>query len=183
MHRLSLRTALFSLLMLTLLVAARPAVRAQDARARPIPATAAPYDPVAVPAGPDAPLGLTFTVNSTADQADSSPGNGVCETANGSGVCTLRAAVMETNALFGTDTIIVPYGVYHLDRAGTNEDHARTGDLDIHDHLTIVGRPRGTEYPIIHADSAMANERAFHVIDRSPPLTVLLRYLTLPDSN
>ncbi len=45
----------------------------------------------------------TFTVNSTADGADASPGNGVCATA--AGVCTLRAAVQEANALAGADTI------------------------------------------------------------------------------
>ena len=34
-----------------------------------------------------------LTVNSTADSADSSPGDGVCETAPGNGECTLRAAI------------------------------------------------------------------------------------------
>ncbi len=47
-----------------------------------------------------------FTVNSNLDAADASPGNGVCATA--AGVCTLRAAVMEAEALSGTDTITVP---------------------------------------------------------------------------
>ena len=45
----------------------------------------------------------TFTVNSTADGADAAPGNGVCATA--AGVCTLRAAVQEANALAGPDNI------------------------------------------------------------------------------
>ena len=37
----------------------------------------------------------TFTVNSTADVPASAPlNNGVCETAPGNGICTLRAAVM-----------------------------------------------------------------------------------------
>ena len=39
----------------------------------------------------------TFTVNSTADANDVSPGNGVCETTPGNGVCTLRAAIQESN--------------------------------------------------------------------------------------
>ncbi|MDO8615675.1 MAG: CSLREA domain-containing protein [Dehalococcoidia bacterium] len=42
-------------------------------------------------------LGATFTVDSTADAVDDAPGNGVCATAGA--VCTLRAAVQETNAL------------------------------------------------------------------------------------
>ena len=45
----------------------------------------------------------TFTVNSTADQGDASAGDGSCATA--AGVCTLRAAIQEANALAGTDTI------------------------------------------------------------------------------
>ena len=54
----------------------------------------------------------TFTVNSTADLVDSSPGNGVCATA--SGVCTLRAAIQEAGALPGSHTIVVPPGTYVL---------------------------------------------------------------------
>lgn len=46
---------------------------------------------------------LTFTVNSTGDEADAQVGNGVCATAGGS--CTLRAAIQEANAHPGPDTI------------------------------------------------------------------------------
>jgi len=45
----------------------------------------------------------TFTVNSLADTPDAAPGNGTCADANG--VCTLRAAIEESNNLFGDDTI------------------------------------------------------------------------------
>ncbi len=55
---------------------------------------------------------LTFTVNSTADTHDASPGNGIC--ADGGGHCTLRAAVEEANALAGDDTITLPAGTYGL---------------------------------------------------------------------
>src|SRR5262245_41978390 len=41
----------------------------------------------------------TFTVNSTGDQPDINPGNGICETTASGGVCTLRAAIQEANAL------------------------------------------------------------------------------------
>ena len=47
----------------------------------------------------------TFVVNDTGDGDDAVPGNGVCETANGNNVCTLRAAIQEVNALPGDDTI------------------------------------------------------------------------------
>lgn len=45
----------------------------------------------------------TFTVRSTADTSDASPGNGTC--ADSQGRCTLRAAIMESNQVAGHDTI------------------------------------------------------------------------------
>ena len=45
----------------------------------------------------------SFTVDSTLDTSDDTPGDGVCD--DGSGNCTLRAAIEEANALAGTDTI------------------------------------------------------------------------------
>jgi hypothetical protein len=48
----------------------------------------------------------TFTVNSTADLADLNVGDGICDaTASVEDTCTLRAAVQETNAALGADTI------------------------------------------------------------------------------
>lgn len=79
----------------------------------------------------------TFTVNSTLDAVDATPGDGICATAGA--VCTLRAAIQEANALAGSDTIIVPAGTYTLTIAGTNEQAAATGDLDITSTITIQG--------------------------------------------
>ena len=45
---------------------------------------------------------LTFTVNTTNDAADSTPGNGIC---NATGGCTLRAAIDEANIHPGPDNI------------------------------------------------------------------------------
>ena len=47
--------------------------------------------------------GETFVVTSTADETDRAPGQRHLRTA--SGECTLRAAIMESNALSGRDTI------------------------------------------------------------------------------
>jgi len=47
--------------------------------------------------------GLTLTVNSLLDDPDTNAGNGVCATAGA--VCTLRAAIQESNASPNTDTI------------------------------------------------------------------------------
>jgi CSLREA domain-containing protein len=51
------------------------------------------------------PAGGPFTVNSLADTADNSPGDGVCETAPSNSTCTLRAAIQEANAQPGADSI------------------------------------------------------------------------------
>jgi CSLREA domain-containing protein len=45
----------------------------------------------------------TFVVDSTSDEGDASPGDGVCATSSGS--CTLRAAIQEANATSGPNTI------------------------------------------------------------------------------
>lgn len=79
----------------------------------------------------------TFTVNSTTDAVDANPGDGTC--ADGSGDCTLRAAIQETNALAGADTINVPAGTYLIAITGTGEDAGAKGDLDILQDLVLVG--------------------------------------------
>lgn len=81
----------------------------------------------------------SFTVNSTDDIIDANPGDGVCETALSNSICTLRAAIQEANAYTGTNTIILPAGVYTLTLSGRDEDSAVTGDLDIIDRLIIRG--------------------------------------------
>jgi len=93
---------------------------------------------VALLVGPDhAAFGASFTADSTVDAADANPGDGVCATA--SGACTLRAAIQETNALPGADTISLSFETYNLSIPGANEDADATGDLDITDDLTITG--------------------------------------------
>src|SRR5437867_4299770 len=51
------------------------------------------------------------------------------------GVLSLREAVIQANASKGTNTIVVPAGTYMLSLAGTFEDAALTGDLDLTGHL------------------------------------------------
>ena len=84
--------------------------------------------------------GVTFTVNTIADEPDAKPGDGKCKSSP-SKKCTLRAAVMETNALAGKDTIVLPANAapYRLTYTGPYNDNARTGDLDITDNLVIQG--------------------------------------------
>ena len=86
-------------------------------------------------------LPATFTVSSTVDAPDTTPGDGHCDAdaATADDQCTLRAAVQETNATPGPDTIVLPAGVYKLTRKGAEEDAGLTGDLDVTDVLTITG--------------------------------------------
>ena len=102
--------------------------------------------------------GVTFVVNNTADAVDVSPGDGTCETANGNGICTLRAAVQETNTLPGPDTIQIPSGIYTLTLPGIDTS-AAVGDLDILDDLTIVGA--GADQTIIDGNQL---DRVIHVV-------------------
>lgn len=107
--------------------------------------------------------GDTFFVDSSADSVDAVPGDGVCAT--GGGVCTLRAAIMEANALAGDDRIDVPAGVFMLSLAGDGEDAAATGDLDITDDLRIVGA--GRDDTVINGIGA---DRVFHIFGASVDL-------------
>ena len=88
----------------------------------------------------------TFTVDSTTEAVDAKPGDGVCASGplpNEGARCTLRAAVMEANALGGAHSIALPPGVYTRFPFGSQEDAAVTGDLDITAALTITGPTSG----------------------------------------
>lgn len=79
-----------------------------------------------------------FTIDTTADTVDNNPGDGFC--ADVSGDCSLRAAVMEANALPGVEEIRLANGAtYVLSIAGAGEDLAATGDLDIAEEVVLIG--------------------------------------------
>ena len=98
-----------------------------------------------------------FIVDSTVDAVDDNPGDGFCD--DGSGSCTLRAAVMESNALPGEDEILLSDDVYILTIPGT-DNFAADGDLDIRDDLIITGI--GADETVIDAANLT---RVFHLID------------------
>jgi hypothetical protein len=100
---------------------------------------------VAVQAGTAAALG--FNVNVTYDAFDAFPGDLKCD--DGTGNCTLRAAVQESNATAAADDISVPGGVYQLTLVGPGA----AGDLDIYTQMRITGQgPRRTIVDGIGAD-------------------------------
>jgi CSLREA domain-containing protein len=71
----------------------------------------------------------TFAVTRTDD-----PVPGACDSD-----CSLREAVLAVDAGSGGDTISLPAGHYRLGIAGTGEDAAARGDLDLTKSVTIAG--------------------------------------------
>lgn len=106
----------------------------------------------------------TFTVNSSLDVNDANPGNGICD--DGSGNCTLRAALSEANALTGADIIILPAGIYTLTLTGANENGNVSGDLDV-DRGSVTIQGADAETTIIQAGTTITNgiDRVFHLLD------------------
>ena len=100
--------------------------------------------------------GATLVVNSAIDEADSNPGDGLCEGAVTAANCSLRAAVEEANALAGDDLITLPSGTYTL----------TMGQIMVSgpDELTITGAGRdntvidgnGVERVIVVVEFAVA---------------------------
>lgn len=129
----------------------------------------------------------TFTVNVTADRRDISPGDGVCSAGPGPGgteACSLRAAIMEINALGGTGVheIVLPAGTFALSLetdpilGGFQEDerqnpfgfaegamnHDLVNDLDIGVNVEIVGAGEGRTIV-----QGRRSDRVFHVLRRT----------------
>lgn len=98
----------------------------------------------------------TFTVNTTDDTVDANPGDGIAFDASGN--CSLRAAIMEANALAGEDTIVLPEGIFTLTILGIQEDECLTGDLDILTAMVIQGA--GWNLSVIDGNQI---DRVFHI--------------------
>ncbi|ADO45755.1 polymorphic outer membrane protein [Hydrogenobacter thermophilus TK-6] len=86
-----------------------------------------------------------FTVNTTNDTVDANPGDGTC--ADASNNCSLRAAIMEANALGGTKVICLGTNQTYtlsIDTAAGDDNTAAEDDLDINTNnnnanITIEG--------------------------------------------
>jgi len=101
-------------------------------------------------------LSATFNVNSNADVGDATPGDGICETIANTNVCTLRAAIDETNSLTGPDTIFLPADVYRIQSPAANDN--TSGSFYISDGLTLNGESVSTT--IISGES---QDRVFYI--------------------
>ena len=101
----------------------------------------------------------TFDVNNASDAVDANPGDGVCETALGNGVCTLRAAIQEANADTGSShQINLDEETYLLTIPTDASDTDAKGDLDILSTITISGVSMDTT--IVDGNQL---DRVFHV--------------------
>jgi hypothetical protein len=114
----------------------------------------------------------TFVVGTQVDSTDAAPGDGIC--ADAEGACSLRAAIIETNALVGTDTIEIPAGVYAFEIVGADEDGAASGDLNIDDDLVLRGA--GSDATFI---DAAALDRVIEILGGAAPRSVRIEGLTL----
>ena len=86
-----------------------------------------------------------FTVNSVTDAIDSNLGDTAC--LSSAGECTLRAAIQESNALSGNDSITLPGGNYVLTVPLANPiGESPNDDLDVLDNLTINGAGAGSTF-------------------------------------
>ncbi|MDQ6972576.1 MAG: carboxypeptidase regulatory-like domain-containing protein, partial [Mariprofundaceae bacterium] len=99
---------------------------------------------------------VKFLVNTTTDGVDANIGDGACADANSS--CSLRAAVQETNALTGADSIGLAAGIYTLTLTGPGENLSASGDLDIRDGLSIIGSGAGST-----TINGNATDRVLHI--------------------
>jgi hypothetical protein len=80
----------------------------------------------------------TITVNALGDATDVNPGDAVCETAAGNGVCTLRAAVAEANALPACSPMTINFAAPLFDTAQTITLGGSALNIQ-HPNLTISG--------------------------------------------
>ncbi len=109
----------------------------------------------------------TFTVNSLADTSDATPGDGLC--ADAGGLCTLRAALQEANALAGTDTInfsvtgtINLTGVLPTINTNVNINGPGSGSL-------TVRRDTGGDYRIFFIDNSIVSISGMTITNGKSP--------------
>jgi len=89
--------------------------------------------------------------------------------------CSLRSAILASNAAPGTNTIDVPPGDYTLTATGAGDDTSASGDLDVlHGAVTIIGTG-GAAVTRIHGDG----DRIFDVPATANTTSLTLSGLTL----
>lgn len=113
-------------------------------------------------------VATTLTVNTTDDELNS---DGDCSLREAVRAANLDSAMDACGTGSGQDTIIIPEGTYTLSLAGTGEDAAATGDLDITKAVSIFGA--GADATLLSAGEL---DRIFHI---DAEITVGISGLTL----
>lgn len=116
---------------------------------------------------------IKFHVDSTLDEPDANPDDGACSSTP-SQKCTLRAAIMQNNALGGGIIVVLPAGKYkltHKDPAEPSEDTGVSGDLDVHAKLTLRGA--GKSNTII---DGMKLDRVFDLFGKTKIVRVKIQH-------
>lgn len=112
-------------------------------------------------ASADPAAAVSFTANSSIDSPDNNPGDGLCRSdLLPASTCTLRAAIMEANALPGNHIINLQSGrTYTLTRTGV-DNTALNGDLDITKSL-IIWCLGCEQRPVLDVNGV---SRGFHIL-------------------
>lgn len=112
-----------------------------------------------------------FIVNTAIDDDDFNVGDGLCQHSPVTQFCTLRAAVMEANALPGPDRIILPSsGSYLLTNPQVGGPDDASGDLRITDGVTIRGVVNAAgNRPTI---AASHGDRLFEIVNVATPVVI-----------
>ncbi|MDX1811024.1 MAG: Ig-like domain-containing protein [Gammaproteobacteria bacterium] len=131
----------------------------------------------------------SFTVNTTIDAVDTNPGDGICSINADNTQCSLRAAIMETNALTNSvsngeevpDEIQLNDGEYLFTLPGTGEDAAASGDLDITDSVILTGNTTDLNAVVINGGGIFGHilDRVFHIISNNKVIKVEFNYLVI----
>lgn len=120
------------------------------------------------------PAHAATTINLTANW-DSTVGDGLCSLREAIIAANTDAAVDACPAGNGADTIVMPAGGYILTLAGSNENAALTGDLDITEDLTIIGAGSASTWI-----SGNYSDRIFHIFW---PVTVAISGVEIIQGN
>jgi hypothetical protein len=127
-----------------------------------------------------------FTVSTSLDLVDTAIGDGLCRSSEGQ-MCSLRAAIQESNAIPGADVIVLQnLGPYQLrlqePGVGTvDEDGSATGDLDVATAITVQAPAAASQRRIqvvFHETLGPPEDRIFHVL---PAGNLTLRGVSLED--
>ena len=116
----------------------------------------------------------TFVVDSTADVDDANLGDGICETAPGNGVCTLRAAIQEANFVSGATVTFDP------SLPSPTTFVLTLGSLLAYNNMTITGP--GSAAAIIDASGDVTPDSVL-LFTGSGPATLTISGLTLENGN